>query len=94
MKLRPENDNKKIDSLGRIVLPKSLRLRLGINTGDEVELYTTDVAVKDGGTRDAIVILPKAKVEDEIDYAAAIAALQSLGYDIPEELSECGIKNA
>ena len=30
---------RKIDELGRIVLPKELRLSLGINEGDQMEIY-------------------------------------------------------
>ena len=30
---------RKLDSLGRIVLPKSLRKELNINEGDEIEMY-------------------------------------------------------
>lgn len=31
---------KKIDELGRIVLPKNIRLPMGIETGDSVEIFT------------------------------------------------------
>ena len=31
---------KKIDELGRIVLPKNIRIPMGIETGDAVEIFT------------------------------------------------------
>jgi transcriptional pleiotropic regulator of transition state genes len=31
---------KKIDELGRIVLPKNVRVPMGMNTGDSVEIFT------------------------------------------------------
>ncbi len=31
---------KRIDELGRIVLPKNVRLPMGIDTGDSVEIFT------------------------------------------------------
>ncbi len=31
---------KKIDELGRIVLPKNIRIPMGIETGDSVEIFT------------------------------------------------------
>jgi len=33
---------RKLDSLGRIVLPKSLRKELNINEGDDIEMYVDD----------------------------------------------------
>lgn len=33
---------RKLDSLGRIVLPKSLRKELSINEGDDIEMYVDD----------------------------------------------------
>lgn len=37
-----ENITRRVDSLGRIVLPKSLRLRAGIADNDELEVYTME----------------------------------------------------
>lgn len=33
---------RKLDSLGRIVLPKSLRKELSINEGDDIEMYVDE----------------------------------------------------
>lgn len=33
---------RKLDSLGRIVLPKSLRKELSISEGDDIEMYVDD----------------------------------------------------
>lgn len=33
---------RKLDSLGRIVLPKSLRRQLNINIGDNIEMFVDD----------------------------------------------------
>ncbi len=33
---------RKLDSLGRIVLPKSLRKELNINEGDDIEMFVDD----------------------------------------------------
>ena len=33
---------RKLDSLGRIVLPKSLRKELNINEGDDIEMYVDE----------------------------------------------------
>lgn len=39
MELLKENTSRKVDSLGRVSIPKSMRDRLDINEGDEVEFY-------------------------------------------------------
>ena len=39
-KLQPENTSRKLDSLGRVVIPKALRDKYGINENDEIYFYT------------------------------------------------------
>ena len=47
MELLKENTSRKVDSLGRVSIPKSMRDRLDINEGDEVEdLYIALKQVK------------------------------------------------
>ena len=40
--MKSENITRKLDSLGRITLPKSLRARLNIADGAELEVFTCD----------------------------------------------------
>jgi len=42
LKMRATGYVRKLDSLGRIVLPKSLRKELNINEGDDIEMYVDD----------------------------------------------------
>jgi AbrB family looped-hinge helix DNA binding protein len=44
MELIKENTTRKIDSMGRVSIPKSIRDRLGLREGEEIEVYT----IKDG----------------------------------------------
>lgn len=76
MKLQCENQNRKIDNLGRVTIPKSMRDRLGWAQNDEVEFYTMD------GT---FIVLSKGKMRDS-RYDVAIELLEELGLDIPEKL--------
>lgn len=71
------NISKKIDSLGRIVIPQSLRARFAISPGDELEIALVDGWIglrKKGLTSDA----EKAKI--------AIDLLHDLGILVPNEL--------
>ena len=40
VQLIPENTSKKVDSLGRITLPKGMRARLNVTDGTEMEFFT------------------------------------------------------
>ena len=42
MRLEAENTSRKIDNLGRIVIPKGLRDRFGIKNNDELEYYVME----------------------------------------------------
>ena len=79
MKLIPENMSRKLDNLGRIVIPKGLRTRLNIADGDELEVFTTSI---DGIN---YICLTNARIQD-VKYANAVAVLEELGVDIPQEL--------
>lgn len=78
MKLQCENQSRKIDNLGRVTIPKSMRDRLGWAQNDEVEFYTMD------GT---FIVLSKGKMRDS-RYDVAIELLEELGLDIPEQLKK------
>lgn len=77
--MRAENITRRVDSLGRIVLPKNLRLRAGIAESDELEVFTTE---QDGRY---FICLTKADYEDP-RYEVARSVLRELGIDIPAEL--------
>ena len=81
MELKKENTTRKIDALGRIIIPKSIRDRFELNTNDEVEFYTleTDNTVYVCFTNHKIV---------KNEYAAAAKTLEALGVEIPEELAK------
>ena len=74
MKLQCENQSRKIDNLGRVTIPKSMRDRLGWAQNDEVEFYTMD---------GSFIVLSKGKMRDS-RYDVAIELLEELGLDIPE----------
>lgn len=79
MEMTPENIKRKMDNLGRVVIPKGLRLRLGISDGDELEIYTTQV---DGIN----YICLTNNYQKDPRYLAAATVLEELGLDIPQEL--------
>lgn len=80
MELLRENTTRKVDSLGRVSIPKSMRDRLNIETNDEVEFYLLNA---DNGEQ--FVCLTNHKVANS-RYETAAAVLAELGLEIPEEL--------
>ena len=79
MQLQNENTIRKIDSLGRITLPKGLRNRLNFEDNDEIEIYTMEHMGK------SFVCLTKYE-EVESKYFIARQVLEELGIDVPDEL--------
>jgi bifunctional DNA-binding transcriptional regulator/antitoxin component of YhaV-PrlF toxin-antitoxin module len=81
MLLRPENARRRLDSLGRITLPKGLRDRMFMRDNEELEFFTFDL---DGKMYIAL------SVADGVDpkYLAAKSILEELGADIPDELED------
>jgi AbrB family looped-hinge helix DNA binding protein len=79
MQLQNENTIRKIDSLGRITLPKGLRNRLNFEDNDEIEIYTMEHMGK------SFVCLTKYE-EVESKYFIARQVLEELGVSVPEEL--------
>lgn len=73
--LIPENASKKLDSLGRITLPKGLRDRMFLSDNAELEIYTANI---DG--RQCICLAPPVDTNAEIE--AAIKLLEANGYTV------------
>lgn len=81
MHLSRENTSRKVDELGRISIPKSIRNRLEINPGEEVEFF-----ILTDGTDQYVCLTNHKKVEEK--YKVAAAVLDELGVALPEELAE------
>lgn len=79
MELVKENTTRKLDSLGRVSIPKSMRDRLGLKDGDEVEFYM----LRDGDNN--YVALGKNGMTD-LRYLRAAEVLDELGLEVPQEL--------
>lgn len=82
MELLKENATRKVDSLGRVSIPKGMRDRLNIQTNDEVEFYLLNA---DNGEQFVCLTNHKAGMNK---YENAAKVLAELGIDIPEELEE------
>lgn len=80
MKLFNENTTRKIDALGRVSIPKSMRQRLNIQPEDEVEFFL----LEDGSEK--YVCLTNHKGADRYQLAAEL--LMDLGITIPDDLAE------
>jgi AbrB family looped-hinge helix DNA binding protein len=80
LELLKENTSRKVDSLGRVSIPKSMRDRLDINEGDEVEFYLLNA---DNGEQFVCLTNHRPGANK---YENAIKVLEELGLDIPEEL--------
>lgn len=77
--MRSENITRRVDNLGRVVLPKNLRLRAGIADGDELEIFTEELNGRQ------FICLSKAGYEDP-RYEIARGLLEELGIECPEAL--------
>lgn len=73
-----EFTSKKIDSVGRVTIPKAIRERMGMREGDELEVFTTNVEGRE------FVCFSKAVGNARHKIAAEVLA--ELGLEIPEEL--------
>jgi AbrB family looped-hinge helix DNA binding protein len=82
MKLIAQNAIRKVDNLGRVVLPKGLRDQYVIKEGDELDAFV----LIDG---DNEYICFQAQGEKRVDpkYAAAIEVLKELECEVPEVLA-------
>ena len=73
-----ENTTRKVDSLGRISIPKSMRARFDINPNDEMEFSVCH----DGGQ---VYICMKKRVD--FTKAEILASeLEGMGFEVPEDL--------
>ena len=80
LELLKENTTRKIDSLGRVSIPKGMRDRLEITEGDEVEFYLLNA---DNGEQFVCLTNHKGGINK---YETAAKVLEELGIEIPEEL--------
>lgn len=80
MQLVNENVSRKIDSLGRISIPKGLRDRLSMANDTELNFYTL---VTDKGEQ-MLCLAPTTFRRDRFYVAAEV--LDELGLDLPKEL--------
>lgn len=82
MKLIKENVSRKIDSLGRVSVPKSLRDRLEIKEGDMIEFFLLE-------DEDTYYVSFRKYIDETNDKYARIARLmEEVGLEIPEEISK------
>ena len=77
-----ENTVRKVDELGRVVLPKGLRNRFNIAVGEELAFYT--LASPEYG--DLIAVGKVNPTNDFDDYTKAYNLLTKLRLPIPDEL--------
>ena len=80
MQLINENTSRKIDSLGRISIPKGMRDRMGMPENTELIFYTL---ITDKGEQ-MICLAPTTFKRDRFYVAAEV--LDELGLDLPKEL--------
>ena len=80
MQLINENTSRKVDSLGRISIPKGIRDRMGMPQDTELRFYTL---ITDKGEQ-MICLAPATFRRDRFYVAAEV--LDELGLDLPKEL--------
>ena len=80
MKLQSENTSRKVDSLGRVSIPKSLRDRLVINPEDMVHFYLLD----DDDGMAYVVFTNKCYINPR--FAVADEVVGELGLEVANEI--------
>ena len=81
LSIMPMNVSRKIDTLGRVVMPEGIRDTYKLNIGDEVYF---SILNNDG---QQYVGISKTN-EDLVKYKIAMQVLLDLDLDVPEELAE------
>ena len=82
MELIKENTIRKIDSLGRIGVPKGMRNRMQISVNQEMEFYT----LRDGD-KEYVAFAPADSEETKAaKYLQVADLLNELGLEIPDEI--------
>lgn len=75
-----ENTTRKVDSLGRVSIPKSIRDRFEIKPNDEMEFSVCYQGSK--------IYICLNKREDFSKEEIIAAELEAMGYEVPEKLRE------
>ena len=78
--MQKENTSRKVDSLGRISIPKAIRDRLNIKVNDELDFYTFE----DNG----INFVCMTNQQEKNKYFQAAYVLDELGIEIPQALAD------
>ena len=80
MRLQSENTSRKVDNLGRVSIPKSLRDRLMIKVEDSVYFYL----LEDDNGRQYVCLTNQEDVNPKYQLAAEVLA--ELGLEVPDEI--------
>ncbi len=83
MEIINENTTRRIDSLGRIGVPKGIRNRLRLEVNQEMEFFT----MRDLG-KEYVAFAPvdETELSDEEKYAQVADLMERLNLDIPAEI--------
>ena len=82
MELIRENTVRRIDSLGRVSIPKGMRNRNNIEINDEVEFFT----LRDHGKE--YICVARHDEESDNPYAKVAAFMQELGLEVPDVIAD------
>jgi len=83
VKITKENVSRKLDSLGRISIPKGIRDRMRLEVNEEMEFFSL---IDDAG--EEYVCFTNHKRGAQERYNIAIEVLKELKLEVPEELRE------
>ena len=85
MEIISENTVRKVDSLGRIGVPKGIRNRMRIGVNQEMEFFTA----RDADGKEYVLFSPVNREDDiEEKYIMAADLLTEFGVEIPKEILE------